>query len=300
MCILGDTTWMLLILSGLPHNLWANVMAHACWILNQMPTWALDGKTPYKKVTGRKLNLAGIQCFNATAYLKLENAEKLNKWALKSHFSAIQKATTASLTAEGWVALTKCFHYPHYQPIGCAAKSWLSATQQVLWPPTVLIRGSVAMVQSMCHISFSCCFWFCRHIMCLDPKITAGSFRGFQKPFIHKNLKCSTFEANQNLGNNLSVPWFRTVTGTAVMLEQPEISKRTKKGQRAQGESCREAHKDERLMLCTVSEAYIHNHVPPFLKVMPSLCYGPTSWSWDPWTRTQVLGQSNEVLVLLP
>ena len=27
--------------------------------------------------------------------------------------------------------------------------------------------------------------------MCLDPKITAGSFTGCQKPFIHKNLKCS-------------------------------------------------------------------------------------------------------------
>ena len=29
--------------------------------------------------------------------------------------------------------------------------------------------------------------------MCLDPKITAGSFRGCQKPFIHRNLKCSKF-----------------------------------------------------------------------------------------------------------
>ena len=40
---------------------------------------ALDGKTPYEMVTGRQPNLTGIQRFGATAYVKLENAGKLNK-----------------------------------------------------------------------------------------------------------------------------------------------------------------------------------------------------------------------------
>ena len=75
----GEATCTLLIASGLPRCLWAEAMAHACWIQNQTPMQALDGKTPYEMMTGRKPNLAGIQCFRAMACVKLENAGKLNK-----------------------------------------------------------------------------------------------------------------------------------------------------------------------------------------------------------------------------
>ena len=54
-------------------------MAYACWIHNQMPTCAITGKTPYEMTTGRKPNLSGIQHFGAAAYVKLENAGKLDK-----------------------------------------------------------------------------------------------------------------------------------------------------------------------------------------------------------------------------
>ena len=54
-------------------------MAHACWIQNQIHMQALDGKTPYEMVTRRKPNLTSIQHFRAAAYVKLENAGKLNK-----------------------------------------------------------------------------------------------------------------------------------------------------------------------------------------------------------------------------
>ena len=75
----GEATHTLLIASGLPCYLWAEARAHACWIQNRTPTRALDGKTPYEMMTGRKPNLTGIQCFRATAYVKLENAGKLEK-----------------------------------------------------------------------------------------------------------------------------------------------------------------------------------------------------------------------------
>ena len=37
-------------------------------------------------VTGQKPNLTSIQCFSAVAYIKLENAGKLDKRASKGHF----------------------------------------------------------------------------------------------------------------------------------------------------------------------------------------------------------------------
>ena len=75
----GEATCTLLIASGLPCYLWAEAMAHACWIQNQTPMQALDGKTLYEMMTGRKPNLTGIQRFGAVAYVKLENAGKLKK-----------------------------------------------------------------------------------------------------------------------------------------------------------------------------------------------------------------------------
>ena len=79
MHILGKATRTLLIALGLPHYLWAKAMAYACWILNQMQTCAVNGKTPYEMTTRRKPNLAGIQHFGPAAYVKLKNARKLDK-----------------------------------------------------------------------------------------------------------------------------------------------------------------------------------------------------------------------------
>lgn len=76
-------TCTLLIASGLP---WAEAMSHSCWIQNQTPTHALDGKTLYEMMTGRKPHLTGIHAFGTTVYVKLENAGKLDKCALKGCF----------------------------------------------------------------------------------------------------------------------------------------------------------------------------------------------------------------------
>ena len=51
-----------------------------------MPTRAITRKTPYEMTTGRKPNLTGIQHFGAAAYVKLENAGKLDKQASKGRF----------------------------------------------------------------------------------------------------------------------------------------------------------------------------------------------------------------------
>ena len=48
-----------------------------------MPTRALDGKTPYEMVTGRKPNLAGIQEFGVATYVKDLKAGKLDLRARK-------------------------------------------------------------------------------------------------------------------------------------------------------------------------------------------------------------------------
>ena len=76
----------LLISSGLPRFLWEEAMKHGNWIQNRSPTRALDGKTPYEMKTKKKPNLAGIQEFGATAYVKDLKAGKLDSRAKLGRF----------------------------------------------------------------------------------------------------------------------------------------------------------------------------------------------------------------------
>ena len=68
----------LLLASGLPRFLWQEAMLHATWLQNRMPAQALEGKTPYKMLNKKVPNLAGIQEFGATAYMKDLKAGKLD------------------------------------------------------------------------------------------------------------------------------------------------------------------------------------------------------------------------------
>ena len=53
-------------------------MQHATWLQNRLPVQTLDGKTPYEMMHNKKPNLAGIQEFGATAYVKDLKAGKLD------------------------------------------------------------------------------------------------------------------------------------------------------------------------------------------------------------------------------
>ena len=68
----------LLLASGLPHFLWQEAMLHATWLQNRTPAQVLEGKTPYEMLNKKVPNLAGIQEFGATAYVKDLKAGKLD------------------------------------------------------------------------------------------------------------------------------------------------------------------------------------------------------------------------------
>ena len=68
----------LLISSGLPRFMWEEAMNHSNWLRNRTPAHTNNGKTPYELRHKKKPNLAGIQEFGATAYVKDLKAGKLN------------------------------------------------------------------------------------------------------------------------------------------------------------------------------------------------------------------------------
>ncbi len=58
--------------SGLPRFLWAEAVRHAVWVLNRTSTKALDGKTPYEAVTGKKPDLKGLREWGEKCWVRLE------------------------------------------------------------------------------------------------------------------------------------------------------------------------------------------------------------------------------------
>ena len=53
-------------------------MNHSTWLQNQMPAGANNGKSSYEVKNHKRPNLAGIQEFGATAYVKDLKASKLD------------------------------------------------------------------------------------------------------------------------------------------------------------------------------------------------------------------------------
>ena len=76
----------LLISSGLPRFLWEEAMNYSNWLQNHTPACANKGKTLYKLRHKKKPNLAGIQEFSVTAYVKDLKAGKLDAQAKVGKF----------------------------------------------------------------------------------------------------------------------------------------------------------------------------------------------------------------------
>nr|GEV91314.1 zinc finger, CCHC-type [Tanacetum cinerariifolium] len=70
MTILSTTRSMIKAMK-LPLNFWAEAVGHVIYILNRVPTRALEDKTPYEALYNRKPNLENLRIFGCTAYAKI-------------------------------------------------------------------------------------------------------------------------------------------------------------------------------------------------------------------------------------
>ncbi|GKA34078.1 zinc finger, CCHC-type containing protein [Tanacetum coccineum] len=57
--------------TNLPQNFWAEAVRHAIYILNSVPTKALEDITPYEAIKQRKPNLENLRVFGCIAYAKV-------------------------------------------------------------------------------------------------------------------------------------------------------------------------------------------------------------------------------------
>ncbi|GJS49538.1 zinc finger, CCHC-type containing protein [Tanacetum coccineum] len=66
--IVLSTTRSMMKAMKLPLNFWAEAVRHAIYILNRVPTRALEDRTPYEALYNRKPNLENLRIFGCTAY----------------------------------------------------------------------------------------------------------------------------------------------------------------------------------------------------------------------------------------
>ncbi|GJW26567.1 zinc finger, CCHC-type containing protein [Tanacetum coccineum] len=57
--------------TNMPQNFWAEAVRHAIYILNSVPTKALEDITPYEAIKHRKPNLENLRVFGCIAYAKI-------------------------------------------------------------------------------------------------------------------------------------------------------------------------------------------------------------------------------------
>ena len=81
--------------SGLPKNLWREALLHVVWVKNRSATRALDGKTPYEMLYGKKPNLGNLSCWGAKCWILDQSGSKLDDRACKGHWVSFDVESTA-------------------------------------------------------------------------------------------------------------------------------------------------------------------------------------------------------------
>nr|GEW44664.1 zinc finger, CCHC-type [Tanacetum cinerariifolium] len=73
-----STTRCMMKATNMPQNFWAKAARHATYILNSVPTKALEDFTPYKAIKQRKPNLENLRVFGCISYAKVPS-QRLRK-----------------------------------------------------------------------------------------------------------------------------------------------------------------------------------------------------------------------------
>ncbi|GKD15447.1 zinc finger, CCHC-type containing protein [Tanacetum coccineum] len=99
-----STTRSMMKAMKLPLNFWAEAVRHAIYILNRVPTRALEDKTPYEALYNRKPNLENLRIFGCTAYAKITipHLKKLDDRSIPMIYLGVEEGSKAcSFVVEG-------------------------------------------------------------------------------------------------------------------------------------------------------------------------------------------------------
>ncbi|GKE43965.1 zinc finger, CCHC-type containing protein [Tanacetum coccineum] len=92
-----STTRCMMKATNMPQNFWAEAVRHAIYILNSVPTKALEDVTPYEAIKQRKPNLENLRIFGCIAYAKVpsQHLTKLDDRSIKMVYLGNEQGSKA-------------------------------------------------------------------------------------------------------------------------------------------------------------------------------------------------------------
>ncbi|GJY96075.1 zinc finger, CCHC-type containing protein [Tanacetum coccineum] len=92
-----STTRCMMKATNMPQNFWAEAVRHAIYILNSVPTKALEDITPYEAIKQRKPNLENLRIFGCIAYAKVpsQHLTKLDDRSIKMVYLGNEQGSKA-------------------------------------------------------------------------------------------------------------------------------------------------------------------------------------------------------------
>lgn len=96
---LAEMTRTMILDSGLPKNLWPDIMIHATWIKNRVPHSGLNGKSPYEQLYKEIPDISNVPAIGAKIYVLDETGKpkKLDAKAAPFKFLGFDGATTKTI-----------------------------------------------------------------------------------------------------------------------------------------------------------------------------------------------------------
>lgn len=79
--------------SQLPKYLWGEAVNHAVWLMNRTKTKALDGKTPFEVLYGKKPNLSEVREFGEKVWVRVEGGNKLGGRVREGHWLGMDQTS---------------------------------------------------------------------------------------------------------------------------------------------------------------------------------------------------------------
>jgi hypothetical protein len=80
--------------SGLPKTLWGEALHHATWLKNRSSTCILGIITPYERLNGHKLNMAGVPEWGQQVWVRNLKGNKLDARGLLARWVGFDKEST--------------------------------------------------------------------------------------------------------------------------------------------------------------------------------------------------------------
>ncbi|GJX04141.1 kinase-like domain, phloem protein 2-like protein, partial [Tanacetum coccineum] len=92
-----STTRCMMKATEMPQDFWAEAVRHAIYILNSVPTKALEDITPYEAIKGKKPNLKDLRIFGCIAYAKVptQHLTKLDDRSIKMIYLGNEQGSKA-------------------------------------------------------------------------------------------------------------------------------------------------------------------------------------------------------------